>query len=77
MGIRYALDIMQNLSYLIPIKIIEGTHDYTNPTVVAVAAMNALWKAFEYQPSPVLWAAIEQEKVTTNANPLDGMPSCE
>lgn len=73
-GCHYALRLCGNPSCRIVITHIRGLTTDTNPTVVAVAAMEAVWKLFAFQPPPEVQAVLEQKIVNSSARPSDEIP---
>lgn len=60
LGIRYALARCSTLPCHITVTRIEGLTTDTNPTIVGIAAIQAVWSATEYKPSAEEHAFIEQ-----------------
>lgn len=60
-GIRFAMRrIHAAQPHTISVKEIIGQDVDTNPTIVAAAAIDGVWKRFGYQPSQAEWQAIEK-----------------
>ena len=60
-GIEYALRICGVPPCQIKITRILGSHMDTNPTIVAGAAIDAVWKAFDFQPPEEIKNKVEQQ----------------
>ena len=72
-GVEYALRVCGNPQYVVVITRIRGAHTDTNPTIVAAAAMNAVWKALSFQPPEELISCIEQKVLNSWSIPLDAV----
>ncbi|UOQ69502.1 hypothetical protein MUN86_28070 (plasmid) [Hymenobacter volaticus] len=59
-GLAYALHCLSgSQSYRIVVVDIIGTDVDTNPTIVALAALEGLWEALQYRASPAQWEELE------------------
>ncbi|UOG77402.1 hypothetical protein MTX78_23960 (plasmid) [Hymenobacter tibetensis] len=59
-GLAYALHCLSNSqTYRIVVVDIVGTDVDTNPTIVALAALEGLWEALQYSASPAQWEELE------------------
>ena len=72
-GAQYALQACGNPTYAVVIRSIRGMQTDTNPTVVAAAAINAVWKALAFQPSDAVIACIEQKVFSSWSMPRDAV----
>lgn len=72
-GVQYALRVCGNPAYAVVIRSICGMQTDTNPTVVAAAAINAVWKALAFQPSDDVTACIEQKVFSSWSMPRDAV----
>src|SRR5689334_22662504 len=72
-GVEYALRVCGNPQYAVVITRIRGAHTDTNPTIVAAAAIDAVWKALAFQPSPQLLSCIEQTVFNSWSIPPDAV----
>ncbi len=60
MGARYVLSQIHHQGYGLTVTRIEGMVTDINPTIVAAATMDAVWKALHFQLSPEVIARIEE-----------------
>jgi hypothetical protein len=72
-GVEYALK-QSGKSGRVVITRIQGTTTETNPTIVGAAAIDALWKAFAFEPSDELRTHIEEIVFNSWAVPYDSVP---
>jgi len=72
-GVEFALQVCGNPRYAVAIRKIEGMQTDTNPTVVAAAAADAVWKALGFQPPEEVTACIEQKVFSSWSLPLDAV----
>jgi hypothetical protein len=73
-GINFAIRICNPPPCKINVTKIEGLTTDTNPTVVAAAAMDALWKAFKFEPTLETKTYIENTVFNSWLLPLDAIP---
>lgn len=71
LGVAFALWTMGYRSCAVRVTKIEGLTSDTNPTIIAAAAMDAVWKALAFTPDPTTKAQIEQSVVESWNLPLD------
>jgi hypothetical protein len=72
-GVQYALQTCGNPAYGVVVRSIRGMHTDTNPTVVAAAAINAVWEALAFQPPDDVIACIEQKVFSSWSMPRDAV----
>lgn len=60
LGVAFALWTAKQRECGVVITKIEGLTSDTNPTIIAAAAMDAIWKAIEYTPESTLTSQILQ-----------------
>lgn len=73
LGVAYALRVMEAPSCAVTITKIEGLTSDTNPTIVAAAAMDAVWKAFGFTPEPGITEIIEQSILASRSLPFQAV----
>ncbi|HEX2913949.1 MAG TPA: hypothetical protein VH186_24305 [Chloroflexia bacterium] len=72
--LNYALRKLDSPICKVTVIKIEGLTSDTNPTIVAAAAINALWKAYNYVPNIELQNYIEEEVLRSWALPQMSIP---
>lgn len=73
-GIEYALRVCAAPPCHVVITKIEGLTTDTNPTIVAAAAIDGIWKAFGFHPTDELKTNIEQLVFNSWDVPLTSIP---
>jgi hypothetical protein len=65
LGVAFALWTAGNTDSAVTITKIEGMTSDSNATIIAAAAMDAVWKALSFTPEPALTTQIEQSVVAS------------
>jgi hypothetical protein len=71
LGVAFALWTAGHPGCAVVITNIEGLTSDTNPTTIAAAAMDAVWKALAFTPEPGLTTQVEQSVVASQSLPFD------
>lgn len=73
-GVNYALDVAGIGPCHVMITKIEGLTTDTNPTVVAVAAMDAVWKGLDFTPPADIDTSVKAAALASWNQPYDAIP---
>jgi hypothetical protein len=73
-GIEFALLTAQAVNCHVTITKIEGLTTDTNPTIVGLAAILAIWQALEFNPSREMIERLENQVFESWNKPYDELP---
>ena len=73
-GVRHALQVVGRSDCHVTVAQILGMITETNPTIVGAAAIDAVWKALDYLPSPQEVEQVEQITFASSQLAHDALP---